>query len=195
MRFKFEGTLQEFRALIGRGEESFDASDPLEASSYALQGYDPPLGEVLGDEENVIPMTGIKSVVPPHPPETATPLGQITEEERVAGFAHFKSFCESWCEGFGIEGAEQVDRETLMQELGRSRWVRAILILAYEEKSLQSLVAKAVAEKRAAFEEEGWWDFVDQLSCNLVQVSHRGFPELAGAYDYSTRWRRRLENE
>jgi hypothetical protein len=33
-------------------------------------------------------------------------------------------------------------------------------------------------------------DHIDEVAANMVQISHMGFPDLAGTYDYSTKWRR-----
>ena len=38
---------------------------------------------------------------------------------------------------------------------------------------------------------QGWKDYVHAVAAHMVQVSHIGFPDLAGTLDYSTQWRRK----
>ena len=77
----------------------------------------------------------------------------------------------------------------MMQTLGQGRWPRPILIMAYEEKSLQRLVWKALkGDIPLGTEEERDW--VDRVAATMVQISQMGFPDLQGTYDYSTQWRR-----
>ena len=110
------------------------------------------------------------------------------------------------------EPVDQPDRLSMMQEIGQGRWPIPLLVMAYEEnghRSLQRMVEAALVERQhdqrwaakyiaeyaadpesAEEHEEAWLDFVDRVAATMVQVSHMGFPDLAGTYDYSTRWRR-----
>lgn len=79
----------------------------------------------------------------------------------------------------------QPDRQELLRALGTGPHVRPILIMAYEIGSLQRLVERALLEGGV-----NDLDLADRIAANMVQVSHKVFPDLAGTYDYSTRWKR-----
>jgi hypothetical protein len=76
----------------------------------------------------------------------------------------------------------------MMQELGQGRWPVPILVMAYEIGSLQRMVEKALVTSGAVADPD--LDHIDEVAANMVQISHMGFPDLAGTYDYSTKWRR-----
>jgi hypothetical protein len=61
--------------------------------------------------------------------------------------------------------------------------------MAYEAKSLQRLVANALIGVVSGSKDYSL-DYADKIASNMVQVSHMVFPDLAGTYDYSTKWRR-----
>jgi hypothetical protein len=86
--------------------------------------------------------------------------------------------------------APQPDREAALREMGEGRYPRSILVMAYEIGSLQRLVQRALAESEAGQIVGFELDYVDQIAMNMVQVSHKAFPDIAGTYDHSTRWRR-----
>lgn len=91
---------------------------------------------------------------------------------------------------------KQPDRVQLMRDLsGQSRYIRPLLIMAYEVGSLQHLVEKALVEEcgespGAAERTSDWLDYIERLTGLMIMVSHKGFPDLAGTYDHSTKWRR-----
>jgi len=188
MKFKFEGTIEEFQAITGGGG-IFTASLDEEAEDFSLSDLQPPLS-VIEDDPNIIPMP--KNEMSPKKVE----LGKISDKVRAEARKSFKAFCLAWLEGWK-EDVKQPDREQLMENAGSGRWVRPILIMAYEKESLQSLIGELLAEegKDKGMSRDERLDWIDHIACNMVQVSHRGFPELAGTYDYTTRWRRRAENE
>lgn len=101
----------------------------------------------------------------------------------------------------------QPDRLEALRELGSGRYPRPVLVMAYEIGSLQRMVEKALLEAQPDAVIHSWdlgvldapnddprhveWlDFVDHVAMNMVQISHMAFPDLAGTYDYSTRWKR-----
>jgi hypothetical protein len=91
--------------------------------------------------------------------------------------------------------APQPDRVAALTELGEGRYPRAVLVMAYEIRSLQRMVGKALLEETmepylGKPTQEDYLDYIDQIAMNMVQVSHKAFPDLAGTYDYSSRWRR-----
>lgn len=118
----------------------------------------------------------------------AVALPTIEPHVRAEAWRAFVEFTVEWVQGFGDPTVAQPNRLELMEELGHGRLTIPILIMAYEIKSLQRMIEYALNhadEPRAAN-----LDFVDQVACNMVQVCHMGFPDLAGTYDYSTSWRR-----
>ena len=187
MKFEFEGTIEEFQAVTSGGG-IFTAALEEDEADFSLSDLNPPLS-VVEEEPNIIPL-------PKNEKAEKTELGKISPKARAAARKSFKAFCIEWLKGWREEG-EQPDREQMMEDVGSGRWVRPVLIMAYEKESLQSFVAELLAEegKDKGLSSSEWLDWIDQIACNMVQVSHRGFPELAGTYDYTNRWRRRLENE
>lgn len=95
---------------------------------------------------------------------------------------------------------EQPNRQKALASLGSGPHTLPILVMAYEEGSLQGLVEKALRqlpddgyEKWRPYADEGyesWLDYVEQIANTMVQVSHVAFPDLAGTLDYSSKWRR-----
>jgi len=99
-------------------------------------------------------------------------------------FTHFCRFVNGWRDGFEVEGAPQPDRLALLRDLGASKWAVPILRLAYEMGGLQLLI-----QRTGNFDGEADAEYVDRLAANMAQVSHMAFPELAGMYAYSSKWR------
>jgi len=67
--------------------------------------------------------------------------------------------------------------------------------MAYELGGLQLLVEKALTElwpdAAAAYPgRDAWLDYVGQVAGNMVQISHMAFPDIAGTYDHSSKWRK-----
>lgn len=93
----------------------------------------------------------------------------------------------------------QPDRLQLLRELGsRGKYIRPILLMAYEEGSLQRLVERALLQSLGGSSLESgpeWFDYIERLTANMVAVSHMGFPDLAPTYDYSTKWRKARPGE
>lgn len=137
------------------------------------------LGRV-GPITSSAPPATTSTPVPPPPAQ----LGPIPDREKA--WEVFKEFCVEWNRNFGVEGTPQPDRVKLMGDLGVGRHVRSVLLMAYEIGSLQRLVQKALAESGTELD----LDQIEQVTTNMVAVSHAGFPDLAGTYDYSTRWQR-----
>ena len=94
-----------------------------------------------------------------------------------------------------VQPAKQPDRLAALSDLGAGQHTIAVLIMAYEMGSLQLMVGKALLEHTETpllglSSSESYFDYIDQIAANMVQVSHMAFPDLAGTYDYSTKWRR-----
>jgi hypothetical protein len=114
-------------------------------------------------------------------------LPTISDDLRSKAWAAFVQMVKEWTHNFGQSDAVQPNRLALMQELGHGQFTIPVVIMAYEAKSLQRLIEKAL--KEAGLNSD--LDYADQIACNMVQVSHMGFPDLAGTYDYSTSWKRK----
>ena len=108
--------------------------------------------------------------------------------EREGASLAFSEALKEWLKGFEDPDAPQPDRLGIVKGLGSSRWSLPILVMAYEVESLQGLVAAAMAAQGDPRATD--LDFVHRVAGNMVQVSHKGFPDLAGTFDHSTRWRR-----
>ncbi len=90
-------------------------------------------------------------------------------------------FIQAWSVNFGVEGAEQPDRVRLVKDLGQGPITVEILRGLYRLGSLQRAVAVILNVDD---------DKAGEISAHITQVCHAGFPDLAGTYDHSTRWRR-----
>lgn len=125
-------------------------------------------------------------------------LPTIDATLRAEAWKQFVEFVMVWTQGFGQMGVEQPDRLACMEKMGSGRYTIPVLVMAYEIGSLQRLVQKAYMSQAphnptaAVLAED--LEFCDQIACNMVQVSYMCFPDLAGTYDYSTRWRRTEPN-
>jgi hypothetical protein len=175
MRIEFDGTLAEFKALYG---PLFAQAVPVQAVAVAHapaipQTQKPPGGVSVGQgDRNEIPA--------PENTHFAGPLPEISPEWRQETLAYFEEFCRAWAVNFDVVG-EQPDRVALMNDLGRSRYATALLIIAYEIGSLQRLVVNALGPMATD-------EFGTAIAGNMVAVSHMGFPDLAGTFDYSSKW-------
>ena len=184
--------------------ESFpfaDVSPPIPSNLNAPPI--PPVTEERLPEMAFRPLEGAKANywedLPPIPKDddpynqrAPTVLPQIAPAIRDEAWKIFKEFCQTWISGFNDTKADQPDRLQLIKDLGHGRYTIPVLIMAYEIKSLQRLVEKALNE---ATGNKFDLDFIDQVACNMVQISHMGYPDLAGTYDYSTAWRRNEPKE
>ena len=197
MKFSFEGTMEEFKTVFRGNSDPNDYEvrmDFLESGEDVLPmgGEEhPPLGVIEGE--------GNGKVV--HLP--ADHGGRkMTEVERERAYVATTEFFTRWAENFGVEGAEQPNRQEITEEFGHGRDTIPFLLLCYEYGSLQKLAGVILQPLREhgnlPFEGEGeeeWWKWIDQLCCNVVQVSIAGFPDLQGTYDYSNRWKREALGE
>lgn len=135
--------------------------------------------------------------LPGEPVEKKQPKGLpgLTDAQRADSESYFAEFCGKWVKGFGNYEDDQPDRLGMIQEMGNGKALVPVLIRAYEVGSLQRLIEQALnkhsAVHRMAFgaDQEKWLDWCDLIAANMVQISHMGAPDLAGTYDYSTKWR------
>jgi hypothetical protein len=192
MRIEFEGTVAEFRALFQGGLVMEFFSPPL---SVVPPASDP---KERTEPESGWARTGEGITAPTNDAALAAAkmeLPALVPEQREAAWNHFKGFCVDWARGFGDAEAQQPDRLAMMQELGHGRWPVPVLVMAYEVGSLQMMVCRALEEVNGVIERnfddrDAYLDHIDLIAANMVQVSHMGFPDLAGTYDYSTKWKR-----
>lgn len=181
MKIEFEGSLNEFRSLFHGA-------------------FVPPLHKTL-EEPSPYDMTPLVKAA--HPPsrgeelraEMLAGLPQITDVQRAAAWAHFVAMCKEWVVGFGDLNAVQPDRLELLRDLGTGAWPVPVLVMAYELGGLQLLVEKAFTElwpdaATAYPGRDAWLDYVEQVAGNMVQISHMAFPDIAGTYDHSSKWRK-----
>lgn len=202
MNISFNGTLAEFRALFGH-VMAVDAYDPgPQTVSIVSSQPDTPLlvrdNMAIGPTEEKPVGQAMRAdlplpdtLLPESVQETLARLPEVSPTARRDAWTAFKKVCFQWSQNFGVEEAVQPDRLSLLQSLGSGRHTIPVLVMAYEMLSLQRLVEKALVESDVTLPEgEARLDYVDQIAANMAQVSHFGFAELAGTYDYSLRWRR-----
>jgi hypothetical protein len=189
MEINFKGSLAEFQSLFRGIEPAFQPSgiEELEAADEIRIEHSAPLA--------VVPNDFATSVAEVSSSLEQVKLPTLTKGERADALAYVQDFSVAWIQGFEVDGAEQPDRLQLMKDIGTCRWVRPILVLAYEKGSLQRLVMEGLeahdSDISTCFENDlGWLDFIERVCSNMVAVSHKGMPDLAGTYDYSTKWKR-----
>jgi hypothetical protein len=142
--------------------------------------------------------TGLDQITPAVP--SAAPSA-VTSDERFTKFdfgslplkeeawAEFQTFIDAWMVNFNGPVDEnhkpilpQPDRLEMLRVMGSCRWTVFILRWIAHYKCLQGAVRVALKTDDL--------DLVDKVSTTIVQVSHMAFPDIAGFYDDSTRWRR-----
>jgi hypothetical protein len=129
-------------------------------------------------------------------------LPQLSDEVRRESTEAFFDLVQLWMENFDAEGP-QPDRLEALRKLGSGRFALSILVMCFELGSLQRLVEKALivrhlceqehsghTETEQAVLRQNRLELADRISANMVQISHLVYPDLAGTYDYSTKWRR-----
>ncbi len=219
MRLKFEGTAEEFELVFGRSRSGTPCLDHFwsPSSSPGLR-VDPEtvlsdvpesasMSELAPEDKPVsVPETPVpapeaerevkgKYGPPPQdkpPPELTL---TVTTRQRQEAWDAFCVFVKTWVIGFEIgdehNPVPQPDRLSLTRELGSSIHTLGILVMAYEVGSLQYLVKTAlnVLGEELSLMEPVDLDYVDRVAANMIQISHIGFPELVGTYNYGTKWR------
>jgi hypothetical protein len=114
----------------------------------------------------------------------------LSEEVRAGAWKSFEDLITLWCQNFDLPG-DQPDRLEALRQAGTGRYTLPVLIMAYELGSLQRLIEKALILLAIGPSESAErLDYADKIAANMVQISHLTFPDLAGTYDYSTKWRR-----
>jgi hypothetical protein len=136
------------------------------------------------------PVTAPTPVAAPAPSRNPD-LPKLSDELRSATWDHLAGLLGKWCQNFGEEG-EQPDRLEALRVTGTGRFALPILILAFELGSLQKVIfyARHGADATASLWSDEEKEFCDRIAANMVQISHMVYPDLAGTYDYSTKWRR-----
>ena len=196
MRIDFEGTIEEFHTLFFAGNG---------ASRTVTTGKTPRVASVASSEQSVGEVGPVSPDAIPVPadyrdggPAADSELPTISDELRAETTAYFTEFCTQWVQGFDEQDKDgnpvpQPDRVGMMARLGSSRYAHPLLIMCYERGSLQRVVESALRAGSPDYvprEGEDWLDWIQAVSALIVNVSHAGFPELAGTLDYSSKWRR-----
>lgn len=131
-------------------------------------------------------------------PQSADPnftvnLPELGGDYRVEVWKVFSDLVELWLQNFDQEGP-QPDRLDGLRSLGSGRFGYGVIIIAYEMRSLQRVVEKALLDRKLVDPTEAGksarLDLSDKIAANMIQICHLVFPDLAGTYDYSSKWRR-----
>jgi hypothetical protein len=205
---------------IDIGEEEWVPPNPLQPKADFVGATSVP-EELLVPSPDLAPAAAgpTEASTPPFPePDSQAPAGftfdQIPFDPQA--WDVFVEGIKKWTEGFGceykfvkktneqeeeIEVPEpiipQPDRQAIMKDWGVGRWPLYILRWLGKYGSLQRAIVYALQDAGViddtvpgeATEED--LDFAEAISANIVQISHAAFPDIAGFYDYSTKWRRR----
>lgn len=198
----------EVRSLIQLGMQARSMQPPKTPTAPAPQAAPPAAPapqkvaesepEPLPDEEEIENASGTLPR-PQNDPNVGRKLDlpPIQPEIRQAAKVYFRDLVLTWAENFDAEGP-QPDRLKLLTDFGCSAHLVPVLIMAYEKLSLQRLILDALF----GYDTEGrtlnlgnptvmsMIALADKLAMNMVQVSHIACPDLAGTYDYTTRWKR-----
>lgn len=214
MKYTYETTEAETLAYIGLVERLFSpvmgvlgemaknlavrSSAPEAEPSFLTPTSDATLGAEFdasvppGQPAATQQMSSFGVPIPETKIQPKVDLPTLSPGRREEAWAAFKTFCHAWVQGFEEADGEQPDRRQLMEDLGSGQNVVAVLVMGYETESLQRLVEKALLESGVEWggSPESWLNWVDRVAATMVQISHQGFPELAGTYDFTQRWRR-----
>lgn len=198
MKVSFEGTLAEFRQLFWDSS----ASSPASSSSSAQ----PEVETIEDPKPRTLAQTLSPSTAPPAVPANrwwyaasstkeaprGTPPDALTividDVKRQAAWDNFCEFIKLWVQNFEVEGASQPPRLQAIQDLGSGPHTVAILVMAYELRSLQRLIQRALM----TIEDERWTDldFCNRVASHVVTLSNMGYPDIAGCLDFGTGWRK-----
>jgi len=193
MRIEFEGSMEEFRALFSGQMHGITPVDPKlpdaveRTKPYKAERVDVWEMPSIQQAEQAANSAALSA--------KNIELPELDPSTRASAWSAFRDFCVSWIDGFDQEGADQPDRLQMMQDLGQGALPVPILVMAYEQGSLQQMVGKALLEYTekpylGLSTQDAYHEYIDKVSSNMVQISHMGFPDLAGTYDYSTKWKR-----
>jgi hypothetical protein len=157
-----------------------------------------PMGQAPGS--SIERPGGLEASTPPLPAPGAQnypsgfDFGSLALHEEA--WAEFVGFTEKWVVNFdspldedGNAVEEQPDRLLLLKGLSNSRWSLFVLRWFGHFGSLQGALHKALSD----LGRDDDIDFIDRVSANITQVSHAAFPDIAGFHDYSTKWKRVLQ--
>lgn len=204
MKVNFEGSLEEFTAVFRGLALEFELQDDENMVEEELS-YDsaPPLRHpthppaFVQDKPEEVPM-GDKEAIPfPQNKPFGGKMKSLTAKERTGCLEASTYFFQEWAKGLGSPDEEQPNRVELIETMGSGQWTVPFLVLCYEYGSLQKFCGVCLKDTHREKHEssEAWWDWIDSVACNIVQVSVAGFPDVQGTYDYSTRWKREALGE
>lgn len=125
--------------------------------------------------------------------DTFANLPTLSHEIRHRATEAFDELVRIWVQNFPYPGLDQSgpqpDRLDALRKIGSGPYSLPVLIMSFEERSLQRLVEKSLIRLGIGSALDRL-DLADTIAGNMVQISHLVFPDLTGAYDYSTKWRR-----
>jgi hypothetical protein len=204
VKFSFEGDVATLlRMLKGLGLDD----EPQEGLVHRTVPDPPtmePLDPVYGDPgpggaygQNLVESSPAPTAYPPTAPavQEGFDFGNLPLDPDA--WQEFTLFVMKWAQNFDAspdeEGnpAEQPDRLALLKELGSGRWSIYVLRWLAHYRSLQGGVYHALAG--CPVEGAALIDLVDRISANIAQVAHAAFPDIADFHDYSTKWKRDLQ--
>ena len=146
---------------------------------------------------------------PPNTPPPAPPVHEVHPHVSEAGgheqhggptlirpsgaaLAAFRDLCLIWRENFEVADVPQPPRVEALRQFAQGPYFMEIYQYAFALGSLQAVINEVLWPEKVTYRGD-WIDHVDRLSGNMVQVSCTSCPELAGAHDYSTSWKRKLQ--
>jgi hypothetical protein len=152
--------------------------------------------------QNLAESVPAPSDYPPMQQEIPTPgfdFGKLPLEPEA--WSTFREFLAAWMVGFsapvddkGDPTVEQPDRLQLLKDLGSGQWAIHILRWCAHYRSLQGAIFHALLDLTLVeVGEEKDVDLTDRVSANVTQVAHAAFPDIEGFHDYSTKWKRQLQ--
>lgn len=158
---------------------------PAELRSLLVGGA----STVVGIPESVKPDAPVMG----EPDQLGAPVEPIpasSDTEAKEAFDYFQSCVLEWVQGFEQPDQPQPDRIDIIRRMGSGRMMVPIMKLALERGSLQRLISDCLKDQRKSMPKDDWLDYVGRISAQMVAISHMGFPDLVGMFDYSTKWRR-----
>jgi len=201
MKISFTGSLAEFHAVFGGGifelEDSQLGEDTENLVAQELSYDSSPSPTFVQDVPDAPPIGESTAIPFPQNKSFSGDVKKLTPSERIGCVEASTYFFQEWVKGFQDDEADQPNRVELIETMGSGQWTVPFLVLCYEYGSLQKFCGVCLREDyRDQYDSEAdWWEWIDLVACNIVQVSVAGFPDVQGTYDYSTRWKREALGE
>ena len=211
IKFSFEGDvatlLRMLKGLEGPATTANVGAEPVPATSpptleplhhdtvYADGGPEGPYAQ------NLVESAPAPTAYPPANPavQEGFDFGNLPLDPDA--WHEFTKFILRWAVNFdtpldedGNSLGEQPDRLDLLKGVGSGRWSIYILRWLAHYKSLQGGIYHALVQAGGCpAEGDALLNLVDRISANITQVAHASFPDIVGFHDYSTKWKRDLQ--